>query len=78
MVRQYTTYKGLFNAALQFTQGSRDSSVGIATGYDLDDGGIGLLVPVGSSIFSSPCCPDRLWGHPTSYPMSARGKAVGT
>jgi hypothetical protein len=44
---------------------SRDSSVGIATGYGLDDrGGGGVLVPVGSKIFTSPCRPDRLWGPP--------------
>jgi hypothetical protein len=40
------------------------SVVGIATGYWLDDGGIGVRVPVGSRIFSSPNRPDRLWGSP--------------
>jgi hypothetical protein len=30
---------------------SRDSSVGIATGYGLDDRGVGVRVPVGSGIF---------------------------
>jgi hypothetical protein len=35
---------------------SRDSVVGIATG-------VTVRVPVGSR-FSSPCCPDRLWGPP--------------
>jgi hypothetical protein len=43
---------------------SRDSSVGIATGYGLDDRGVGVRVPVGSRIFSSPRLPDRLWGPP--------------
>jgi hypothetical protein len=43
---------------------SRGSSVGIATGYGLDDGGVEVRVPVGSRIFSSPCRPDRLWGPP--------------
>jgi hypothetical protein len=32
---------------------SRDSSVGIATAYGLDDRGVGVLVPVGSRIFST-------------------------
>jgi hypothetical protein len=41
---------------------SRDSAVGIATGYWLDDWGIGVQVPVGSRIFISPCRPDRFWG----------------
>jgi hypothetical protein len=32
---------------------SRDSVVGIATGYWLDDRGVGVRVPVGSRIFST-------------------------
>jgi hypothetical protein len=39
-----------------------NSSVGIATGYGLDDRGVGVLVPIGSSVFSSPRRPDRHWG----------------
>jgi hypothetical protein len=38
---------------------SRDSSVGIATGYGMDDRGVGVRVPVWSRIFSSPRRPDR-------------------
>jgi hypothetical protein len=41
-----------------------DSVVGIATGYGLDDRGVGVRVPVGSIIFCSPRRPDRLWGPP--------------
>jgi hypothetical protein len=41
-------------------RGSRDSSVGMATSYGLDDGGVGVRVPVGSRIFTSPNRPDRL------------------
>jgi hypothetical protein len=37
-----------------------DSVVGIATSYRLDDQGVGVRVPVGSRIFSSPLCPERL------------------
>jgi hypothetical protein len=44
---------------------SRDSIVGIATGYGLDDREVGVRVPIRSSIFSSPRCPDRLWGPPS-------------
>jgi hypothetical protein len=40
--------------------GSGDSVVGTATDYELDDRGVGVRVPVGSIIFTSPCCPDRL------------------
>jgi hypothetical protein len=43
---------------------SRDSVVGTAIGYGLDDRGVGVLVPVQSRIFSSPRSPDRLWGPP--------------
>jgi hypothetical protein len=41
---------------------SRDSAVGIATGYGLDDRDIGVRVQVGSRIFPSPRRSDRLWG----------------
>jgi hypothetical protein len=42
--------------------GSRDNVVNIATGYRLDDRGVGVWVSVRSRIFSSPRHPDRLWG----------------
>jgi hypothetical protein len=51
---------------------SRDSAVGIATGYGLDDREVGVRVPVGSRIFASPRRPDRLF-HSTSYPMATGG-----
>jgi hypothetical protein len=41
-----------------------DSVVGLATGYRLDDQGVGVRVSVRSRIFSSPCHPDQLWGPP--------------
>jgi hypothetical protein len=40
----------------------RDNAVGIATGYELDDQGVGVRVPVGARIFTFPYRPDRLWG----------------
>jgi hypothetical protein len=52
---------------------SRDSVVGIATGYGLDDRGVGVLVPVGSRIFSSPRRPDRFWGPPNILSNGYRG-----
>jgi hypothetical protein len=56
---------------------SWDSVVSIATGYGLDDRGVGVRVPVGSWTFSSPHHPDWLWGPPTSYPMGTRGFLPG-
>jgi hypothetical protein len=47
------------------------------TGYGLDDRGVRVRVTVGSVLFSSPRRPDRLWGHPTSYPMDTGGSFHG-
>jgi hypothetical protein len=40
--------------------GNRDSVVGIAISYRLDDRGVRVRVPIGARIFSSPNRPDRL------------------
>jgi hypothetical protein len=50
-----------------FLSDMRDSVTGIATGYGLDDRGVGVRVPVGSRIFSSPSRPDRLWPSPIQW-----------
>jgi hypothetical protein len=63
---------------------SRDSVVGIATGYGLDDGGVGARVPVEARIFSSPRRPDRLrgpssvisTGYGGSFPRGLSGSGV--
>jgi hypothetical protein len=55
---------------------SRGSAVGIATGYGLDDKGVGIRVPVGSRIFISSCRPDRLWG-PTNLSNEYGGSIPG-
>jgi hypothetical protein len=52
---------------------SRDSVVGIATGYGLDDRGVGVWVLVWARIFISPCCPNRLWGLPSLLSNGYRG-----
>jgi hypothetical protein len=45
---------------------SRDSSVGIALGYGLDDGGSKVRFPAGGwEFFSSPPRPERFWGSPS-------------
>jgi hypothetical protein len=57
---------GLYNSCLYIflqlplSSRSRDSVVSIATSYGLDDRGVGVRVPVGPRIFSSPNRPDRL------------------
>jgi hypothetical protein len=52
---------------------SRDSTVGTANGYWLDDRGVGVRVPVGSRIFNSPYRPDRLWVLPNLLSNGCRG-----
>jgi hypothetical protein len=51
----------------------RNSSLGIATGYELDDRGVGVRFPVGARIFSSPRHPDRLWGPSNLLSNGCRG-----
>jgi hypothetical protein len=50
----------------------QEIAVSIATGYGLDDQGVGVQVPVGSRIFSSPLRPDLLWGPPNLLPNEYR------
>jgi hypothetical protein len=69
-------------ACVSFPDGSRDSAVGIATGYGLEDWEVGVWVPVWSRIFTSPCRPDRHWGPPNLLHKGYRelfpgGKAAG-
>jgi hypothetical protein len=52
---------------------SWDSVVIIATGYRLDDRGVGVQVPVGVRICTSPRHPDRLWGPPNLLSNGYRG-----
>jgi hypothetical protein len=62
---------------------SCDSSVGIAIGYELDDGGSRVPFPAGTGNFSLHHRVQNGSGsHPASYPMGTRGyfsgvKAVG-
>jgi hypothetical protein len=55
------------------TPTSRDGVVGIATGYEQDDREVGVQVPVGVRIFTSPNRPDRLWGPPNLLSNGYRG-----
>jgi hypothetical protein len=55
---------------------------GIATGYEPEDRGVGVRVPIEPRIFFSPRCPDQLWGPFSLLSNGYRGllpggKAVG-
>jgi hypothetical protein len=56
---------------------SRDGAVGIATGYGLDDRGVGVRVPIGSRIFSKRSVQTGSGAHPASYPMGTGVKRQG-
>jgi hypothetical protein len=53
---------------------NRDSSVGIALGYGLDDRGSRVRFPAGTGNFSlHQRVQNGSWAHPASYPMGTRG-----
>jgi hypothetical protein len=57
---------------------SRDSSVGIALGYGLDDRGSRVRFPTGSGNFSLHHLVQNGSGaHPASYSMGTRGSSLG-
>jgi hypothetical protein len=57
---------------------SRDSSVGIALGYGLDDRGSRVRFPTGTGNFSLHHRVQHSSGaHPASYPMGIRGSFPG-
>jgi hypothetical protein len=57
---------------------SRDSSVGIALGYGLDDWGSRVRFPVGAGNFSLHHSDQNGSGaHLASYPMGTRGSSLG-
>jgi hypothetical protein len=63
---------------------SSGTSVGIATGYELDDREVGVRVPLVSRMITSSYHPDRESGPPNLLPNAYRGlfsrggKAAGT
>jgi hypothetical protein len=57
--------------------GNRDSSVGIATGYGLDDRGVGVPVQVGLRISLFRIVQTGCGAHPASYQKGTGVKAAG-
>jgi hypothetical protein len=51
--------------------------VGIATGYGLGGQGVGVQVPVGARLLSSPRRADRFWGPPNHISNGNGGNAAG-
>jgi hypothetical protein len=69
---------GIFRFTGCYGCGSRDSSVGIATGYGLDDqGGAGVRVPVGEKFSLLHIVQTGSGVHPTSYKMGTVGTFPG-
>jgi hypothetical protein len=65
-------------SALQSGAWNRDSSVGIALSYGLDDQGSTVRFPAEAGNFSLHHCVQNSSGaHPASYPMSTRGSFPG-
>jgi hypothetical protein len=57
---------------------SRDSSVGVALGYGLDDRGSRFRFPAGAGNFSLHHCVENGFGaHSASYPMGTKGSFPG-
>jgi hypothetical protein len=54
-------------------EGSRDSSVGIATGYGLDNRGVGIRVPGEQEFSLLHAVQTGTGNHPTSYPKDNGG-----
>jgi hypothetical protein len=57
---------------------SRDSTVGIVTGYGLDDRVIGVRFQVGAGNFFRHCVQTSSGAHPDSYLMGSRGSFRGS
>jgi hypothetical protein len=74
----YSSGKSMFSHTSYVLMQNRGSIVGIATGYGLDDQGVGVRAPVGARILSSPCRPDRPWSQLAFYPwLFPGGKEAG-
>jgi hypothetical protein len=74
----FTGEKEVHNSLFDYQTKSRDSSVGIAMGYGLDDRGSRFLFPAGAGNFSlHHRVQDGSGAHPASYPMGNKGSFPG-
>jgi hypothetical protein len=75
---QATLASSWFTQCMSIVYRSRDSSVGIALGYGLDDRGSRVRFPAGAGNFSLHYRVKNGCGaHPASYPMGTRGSYPG-
>jgi hypothetical protein len=70
-------YTATFLILYYYHSGVRDSVIGIATGYELDDRGTGVRAPVRSRIFSPLSSPDVFWVPPDLLSNGYRGFFLG-
>jgi hypothetical protein len=73
-VRQHLNYIFKFGSYVK----ENGSTLGIATGYGLNDRGVRVRVLVWTRLFSSSRRPHRLWGRPISYPTGTEGSFSGS
>jgi hypothetical protein len=57
---------------------SRDSAVGIATGYGLDDRGVGVRDQLGQNFYLLHAVQTGSGVHPASYPVGTGGSFFGS
>jgi hypothetical protein len=71
MANTFRLFIAIFKAVQKIMQLSYEERT--ATDYGLDDPGVGVRVPVGSSIFSFPRRPYRLWSPHNLLSKGYRG-----
>jgi hypothetical protein len=71
IIEKKLSWKAQLYKYLYFSQynGSRGILYSIVSDHGLDYRAIRVRSPAAVADFSSNFCPDRLWGHPASYPM---------
>jgi hypothetical protein len=76
-LRSWKLNRQEFCILLMHSTWNRDSAVGIAIGYRLGDGGIGVRAPVGVKFFFLHFVQTGSGAHPASYPMGTEDLSPG-